>query len=394
MNTAYRMTLLFDMNKLLQKCDNENEIIDVTVDQLRKLLGKDIVYYPAENGKLLNPRLYASSHDKEALLIGEKELSAAQWVFHNNAMAGATTDTLSNCNCLYYSVRVSNRVYGVIGIEMQDGLSIVGLERNLTITILSECAQSIEKLRITREREEVRTIAKNEQIKTNILRSISHDLRPPLASISGNADLLLHDRGNMTEEKRKKLAMLIRDDTIYLINLEENLLSVSRIENGSMALRLNPEILDEVIDEAVSHVRRYDCKYSIEVIHNDDIIMADMDVRLIVQVLINLIDNAIKYSQGDEAKIVISSVARDGKVFISVADNGIGISDENKDKIFEMFYTAMNRISDSRRSMGLGLALCKSIIAAHGGQIKVTDNEPTGSVFTFSLNEKEINIDE
>ena len=299
----------------------------------------------------------------------------------NNAMAGATTDTLSNCNCIYYSVRVSNRVYGVIGIQMENGISIVGLERNLTITILGECAQSLEKLRITKEREEVRSIAKNEQIKTNILRSISHDLRTPLASISGNADLLLHDHGNMTEDKKNNLAMLIRDDSIYLINLVENLLSVSRIENGSMALRLNPEIVDEVIDEAVSHVRRYDCKYSIDVIHNDDIIMADMDVRLIVQVLINLIDNAIKYSSGDEAKITISSKAHDGKVFISVADNGIGISDENKAKIFEMFYTATNKVSDSRRSMGLGLALCKSIITAHGGDIKVTDNEPSGSVF-------------
>ena len=351
------------------------------------------MYYPAENGKLKKPMVYASSHENELKLTGEKEASAAQWVCLNNAMAGATTETLSACNCLYYSVRVSNRVYGVIGIEMKDGISIVGLERNLTITILGECAQSLEKLRITREREEVRTIAKNEQMKTNILRSISHDLRTPLASISGNADLLLHDHGNMSEEKKSKLAMLIRDDSIYLINLVENLLSVSRIENGSMALRLNPEIVDEVIDEAVSHVRRYDCTYSIEVVHNDDIIMADMDVRLIVQVLINLIDNAIKYSTGD-AKIVISSKARDGKVYISVADNGIGISDENKNRIFEMFYTAMNRVSDSRRSMGLGLALCKSIISAHGGEIKVEDNEPTGSVFTFSLNEKEIIIDE
>ena len=393
MNTAYRMTLLFDMNKLLQKCDHEDEIIEVTVDQIRKLLGKDIVYYPAENGKLMSPRVYASSHENEMKLTGEKEESAAQWVYMNNAMAGATTDTLSACNCLYYSVRVSNRVYGVIGIEMMDGISIVGLERNLTITILGECAQALEKLRITREREEVRTIAKNEQMKTNILRSISHDLRTPLASISGNADLLLHDNGSMTDENRDKLAMLIRDDSIYLINLVENLLSVSRIENGSMALRLNPEIVDEVIDEAVSHVRRYDCTYSIDVVHNDDIIMADMDVRLIVQVLINLIDNGIKYSGGD-AKIVISSEARDGKVYISVADNGIGISNENKNRIFEMFYTATNKVSDSRRSMGLGLALCKSIISAHGGDIQVTDNNPTGSVFTFSLNAKEINIDE
>ena len=121
--------------------------------------------------------------------------------------------------------------------------------------------------------------------------------------------------------------------------------------------------------------------------------MAQMDARLIVQVLINIIDNAIKYTPpGSDIEI---GWKRQGKwILISIADNGPGIPDEAKPHIFEMFYSASNRIADSRRSMGLGLALCKAIVNAHGGEITVSDNAPHGSVFTFSVPAGEVELHE
>lgn len=136
--------------------------------------------------------------------------------------------------------------------------------------------------------------------------------------------------------------------------------------------------------EALRHINRKSAEYHLHVHSGGEFLLAQMDARLIVQVLINIIDNAIKYTPpGSDIEI---GWKRQGKwILISIADNGPGIPDEAKPHIFEMFYSASNRIADSRRSMGLGLALCKAIVNAHGGEITVSDNAPHGSVFTFSV---------
>ena len=121
--------------------------------------------------------------------------------------------------------------------------------------------------------------------------------------------------------------------------------------------------------------------------------MVKVDARLLVQVFINIIDNAIKYTPKDST-ITISAKIKSDKIEVSIADNGQGISDEAKDKLFEMFYTANSTVADSRRGIGIGLSLCKSIIMAHGGEIKVRDNKPQGTVFIFTLPKEEINFNE
>ena len=134
-------------------------------------------------------------------------------------------------------------------------------------------------------------------------------------------------------------------------------------------------------------------EHHITVNHQDDLLLAKMDEKLIVQVIINLVDNAIKYTpRGSEIRI--STFRKDNWAVISVSDDGPGISDENKKQIFDMFYTGSNRVADSRRSLGLGLSLCKSIINAHGGSISVSDNVPHGTVFTFTLPAEEVQLHE
>ena len=173
----------------------------------------------------------------------------------------------------------------------------------------------------------------------------------------------------------------------------KNLLSVTRLEEGRLNLRISAELADEVVTEALRHVNRLSVEHHITVNHQDDLLLAKMDAKLIVQVIINLVDNAIKYTpQGSE--IQISTFREENWAVISVADNGPGIPDENKKQIFDMFYTGSNRVVDSRRSLGLGLSLCKSIINAHGGSISVSDNVPHGTVFTFTLPAEEVQLHE
>ncbi len=232
-----------------------------------------------------------------------------------------------------------------------------------------------------------------EQLRADLLRSISHDLRTPLTSMSGNASNLLSNENEFSQETRMQIYGDIYDDSMWLIKLVENLLSVTRIEDGRMDLRMSAELMDEVIAEAMRHTDRNRDGRKIEVSSDEEFILGKMDARLIVQVVINLVDNAVKYTP-EGAQIRIHTGKKDGMVVVSVSDTGPGIPDEQKSKVFDMFYTGTNRAADGRRSLGLGLGLCRSIIRAHGGEIWVSDNKPQGAVFTFTLPAEEVTLHE
>ena len=240
---------------------------------------------------------------------------------------------------------------------------------------------------------EAEVLAQKEQLRANLLRSISHDLRTPLTSISGNASNLLSNSSSFDESTKKQIYSDIYDDAMWLINLVENLLSVSRMEDGKMILHIQTELMDEIITEALHHIDKRGSLHCIKVLHEEDMLLAKMDGRLIVQVIINLVDNAIKYTpQGTDISIIVKKAQE--KIVVEVMDTGEGIPDEEKKRVFEMFYTGGTTVADSRRSIGLGLFLCKSIIEAHGGEMKLYDNIPHGSVFRFTLPAGEVNLHE
>ncbi|MBM6898701.1 DUF4118 domain-containing protein [Gemmiger formicilis] len=252
---------------------------------------------------------------------------------------------------------------------------------------------AIQNIRNIEEKERAALLAKNEQLRADLLRAISHDLRTPLTSISGNAANLLANDAKLDEEARHQIALDIYDDSIWLINLVENLLSITRIEDGRMNLRLSTELVGEVIEEALRHTNRQNCRHNIRVDLPDELLLARMDARLIVQVLINLVDNAIKYTP-DGSTITVAARQQDHFAVLSVTDDGPGIAPARQAHVFEMFYTGEHKVADSRRSLGLGLALCKGIVDAHGGTITLTDNTPHGCVFTFTVPLGEVTLHE
>lgn len=287
----------------------------------------------------------------------------------NNKHAGATTETLSNAKCLYLAVRVNSRVYGVVGIYIGDE-PLDAFEKSILLSILGECALSLENEKNAREKEEAAILAKNEQLRANLLRAISHDLRTPLTSISGNASNLISNGNSFDEATKNQLYTDIYDDSMWLINLVENLLSVTRIEEGRLDLHITEDLVDDVITEALHHVNRKSVEHHITVRHKEDYLLAKMDAKLMVQVVINIVDNAIKYTPKG-SNILIKTWKQGDKAVISIADDGDGIPDEMKARVFDMFFSGANKIADSRRSLGLGLSLCRSIVNAHGGKITV-----------------------
>lgn len=390
---AYRTKILFETNQLLQQAKETDEIISVTAGQLNKLLERDVIVYQAAGEQLGELRIYPLTKDSfDESCISENEKAVAAWVLKNNRHAGATTNTLSNAKCLYLAIRAKSRVYGVVGIAVRDN-PLDGFENSILLSILGECALAMENEKNAKEKEEAAILAHNEQLRANLLRSISHDLRTPLTSISGNASNLISNIDNFDKTTLLQLFTDIYDDSIWLINLVENLLSVTRLEEGQIKLHLNTELLEDIINEALQHLSRKAATHSIQVVLDDDLMLVKADAKLVVQLLINLVDNAVKYTQ-DDSKIIISARRDLNMILIQVADNGPGIPDEKKERVFDMFYSGANQAADSRRSLGLGLSLCKSIAAAHGGKIWITDYKPRGTCFHFTLPAGEVEIHE
>lgn len=390
---AWRTKLLFETSQNLQRAHTQEEIVSVTAKQLLKIFQRDIVVYSIDESGLLEPEIFlvdgAASSQRYTT---PKEREVARWVLSNNKRAGAGTETLPDARCTYLSIRTGERVYGVVGIAASDK-PLDSFESSILLSVLGECALALENQKNVEEKEAAAVLAKNEQLRANLLRSISHDLRTPLTSISGNASNLLSNGPLFDAKTKEQMYADIYDDAMWLINLVENLLSVSRLEQGRMNLHLTTELIDEVVAEALRHINRKRAEYHFHVQSSDDYLLAQMDAKLIVQVLINILDNAMKYTPpGSDIEI---GWKQEGKfIYISVADNGPGIPDQAKPHIFDMFYSASNQIADSRRSMGLGLALCKSIVNAHGGEIVVSDHKPHGSIFTFSVPAGEVELHE
>ncbi len=394
---AYRTKILFDTDRMLSKADGKDDIIDVAAGQIIKLLNRDIVIYEKRGDGLAAPLLFSSDdpvsrrqhpeeepeksfrEDKDEA----KEREIAAWVLKNNHTAGAFTDTMSDACRIYLPVSVGDRIYGVIGIEAGKD-PVDASEHGILLSILGETALALENEKNAREKEEAAAFAKSEQLRADLLRSISHDLRTPLTTISGNAGNLLYNSARFDEETKKQIYSDIYDDSLWLINLVENLLYATRIEEGRMSLRTGTEMLSEIIEEALRHISRQAGEREISAVSEEEFLLVKADAKLAVQVITNIVDNAVKYTQPD-TPVVITTVRKGAMAEIRIADSGAGISDEEKTKIFEKFYRGDQKIADNRRGLGLGLYLCKAIVEAHGGTIYVTDNEPRGSVFHFTL---------
>ena len=390
---AFREKVLFDTNQLLQKAECADDVIRITAQQVKTLLDRDVVVFPlTENKELgraieLNDSPYYRTSGQDA-----NEAEIAQWAFVNQTAAGAHTEKYEWAKYLYNPICINGYCYGIIAIFL-NGENLEAFEYSVFSSIIGECAMALESIRNAEEKEQAAIAMRNEQLRSNLLRSISHDIRTPLTSISGNASNLMTHYEQMDTDTLKQIFTDIYDDSEWLIDLVENLLSISRIENGQMDLHLSLDVVNDVIEEALRHIDRNASQHNIIIELSREVLFARMDARLITQVLINLINNAIKNTQAGSEIRIISGKA-DNNIYVQVKDNGPGIPDSTKPHIFEMFYTGQNDVSDGRRGIGLGLALCKSIIEAHGGTITLTDNKPAGCCFTFLLPAEEVTINE
>ena len=346
---AYRTNLLLETNQLLQQAKEDSDILEVARSQTEKLLGSAAIVLPGR------------------------------------AVYGEGTAAL------HFPIRTRERIYGTVVVKTCQEPD--AFENSVLLSILGECALALQSSDHAKQMEHAKRQAENEKLRSDLLRSISHDLRTPLTSISGNAGMLLDNAQRLGEETRRRMYGNIHDDAVWLTGLVENLLAITRMGQGQPELKKQTHLAEELVSEAMSHINRRENTHQIRVEHDDELLLLQCDARLLIQVIVNLVDNAVKYTPPGSS-IQITTCRQGDMGVIRVADNGPGIPDREKDKVFDMFYTGKTAVADSRRSLGLGLHLCRSIAAAHGGSITLTDREGGGAVFSVMIPAEEVMIHE
>jgi two-component system sensor histidine kinase KdpD len=358
-----------------------HQLAGVAVQQLTAIFAGDVAIFLPDEEKQL--KLATGSHVEFALT--ENEIAVAQWVFAHQQQAGVGTNTLPSAQALYLPLGGSQGSVGVLAIRPADPEQLLGFDqRQLLETFASQIALALEREQLAAQVQAVLLQAETERLRSSLLASVSHDLRTPLAVITGASSSLLESEDSLCAETRRELYQTIFDDSNRLSRLVDNLLDMTRIESGSVVVQKQPHVIEEIIGSALGRLSKQLAGRQIKTHLPDDLPLVQLDDMLIEQVLTNLLENVQKYTPAG-SPIDVGAWPQDGQVVVEVADRGPGIPDDEIELVFEKFYRGRVAALDGRRGAGLGLAICKAIITAHGGRIWCENRPGSGARFCFSL---------
>jgi len=309
------------------------------------------------------------------------EQGVAQWVYDHSQIAGQGTDTLPGSEAVYLPLIGSRGTVGVLGVRSAQARRVMSPEQlHLLETFANQIALAIERANLADEAQQAQLMVETERTRSSLLSSVSHDLRTPLATITGASSSLLEDEASFDAATRHELTQTIFDESNRLNRLVGNLLDMTRLESGAIVVRKEWQPLEEVIGVALARLDQQLRDRPIGIDLPADGALAPFDGLLIEQVLINLLENAIKYTPPG-SPIDISGRGDDNMLTISIADRGPGLPPGDEEQIFDKFY----RGESAQGGVGLGLSICRAIIAAHGGRIWAANRPGGGAIFTFTL---------
>lgn len=323
----------------------------------------------------------AGNNDTTAL--DENERAVATWAFEHGQPAGRDTDTLPAAQMRFIPLRTARGVLGVIGVA--PGTSDTRFspsEDRLFDTFASLAATALERAQLAEEARHAEVLKATEDLQNALLNSISHDLRTPLVSITGALTSLQDDGAMLDEKAHQALLENAREETERLNRLVGNLLDMTRLEAGALRLAREPSDMQDAIGSALEQLERRLVGREVRVDVPNDLPLVPMDFSLIVQVLVNLIDNALKYAPRD-TPIEIRARGQSHQIQIQVMDRGVGIPSQDLPRVFDKFYRVQR--PDLVSGTGMGLAICKGIIEAHGGTITAENRLGGGALITFTL---------
>lgn len=381
-----RIKLLYKNNKNLLKARNKEEIVDICNNSLVNILNRSVATSIVDlEGSLKKPIIFGfKNEDGNGLFQLPLEKCAFKEAFGLGKETGIGTELYQDIQAFNYPIKSQDIILGVIGISCLDNIPLSENEKILLESVCNQVTLAIEREDLFEKTKRANLTVETERLRSNLLRSISHDLRTPLTSIMGSSSVILESYDSIDESVKKELLKNIYEDASWLTRSVENIISITRFDDGSLDIKKNLEVVEEIISEAISIIKKFSGTHKINTDIPDEVIILSVDGLLIEQVLINIIDNAVRYTpKGSEIKIKVIKI--NNYVYFEIEDNGNGLKEEDIDHIFDKFYTKTIDKSLEKRGIGLGLSICKSIIEAHNGEIEAFNNKLGGATFRFKI---------
>ena len=368
-----RTQVLYGLSRDLASARTAEEVARAVTRRVSEILqGPAEVLLPQPDGRL-------SSLD-EGPAGDPRETAVAQWAFDHGRLAGLGTDTLPAASSVWVPLQGTRSALAVLGVRPAESLLPLAPDQlDLLEALARQAASGLERVRLAEDAEQARIAVETERLRNTLLSSVSHDLRTPLATITGAASTLL-EPASLTEEGRRDLYEAIYDEAERLNRLVTNLLDMTRLESSSVEISREWQPLEELVGTALARLERSLKGRPVTVSIPENLPLVPVDGLLIEQVLVNLLDNAIKYTPPGSPLSITASVA-DGSVLVEVADDGPGLPAGAGDRVFEKFY----RAAPGQHGSGLGLPICRAAVTAHGGRIWAENRPQGGAAFRFTL---------
>lgn len=375
-----RTEALYRLSRRLTATASTGDLVKETESIVSEIFDAHaVLFLPDELGRIRPIIGHAASFAASAT-----EFAAAQWVLDHHEAAGAGTNTLPGAESLYVPLATPDRVVGVMALQPNSPRQHLSLDaRQLLDTYATQIAFALERNSLSERSRKVELEIESEKLRSSLLSAVSHDLRTPLAAIAGAASSLLEKDAKLEASTRRELLDSIHDESQRLSRLVENLLNMTRLSSGRFAVNRQWQPLDEVVGSALRRLERPLEGREVKIELGDEMLLAHVDDVLMETILVNLIDNAVKYSPSGSPIEIRGEKTPDG-VAVEVADRGRGLLAGDEKRVFEMFYRGADARPD-RRGTGLGLAICSAIVRAHDGQIEARNREGGGTVVRFSI---------
>jgi two-component system sensor histidine kinase KdpD len=372
-----RTAALYALSRELTAALGSERVREIAGGHLERVFGSRVsVFTPGPGGRL--QRTYASPGLAE---VSEREMSVSEWVWSNRQEAGLGTRTLPGGTALNVPLMAAGGIVGVLSLSPEQPDRFDDLEqRRLVDAFAAQLAMAMERAELAEQTEKARREVETEQLRSSLLSSVSHDLRTPLAVITGSASTLLENNLGVDESTRRDLMQTILDEAARLNHLIRNLLDMTRLESGAVKVRREWLPLEEVVGSALERLDTRLVSRDVFVDLPADLPLVPCDAILVELLLINLLENAAKYSEG---KIELKATLLSGEVLVEVNDRGSGIPPDQELRVFEKFHRAVREGSPG--GVGLGLAISRAVVAVHGGRIWAQNREGGGASFRFTL---------
>jgi two-component system sensor histidine kinase KdpD len=376
---------LYEFSKGIAAVVDLDVIAQRLVKQAADTIGRPFVLMlPGQQEKLsINAEYNPIMKQEQQLLpsIGPAEMTAAIWAFEHGHVTGRSTETFPDVRFLFIPLITNQNTIGVLGVRLSAQQVSPG-EKRLIDAWASLAALAIERVRLAEQARKAALLAEADKLRTALFNSISHELRTPLSSIVGSVSSLLDEEGMYTEKAKHELLENVQDGALRMERVVANLLDTARLESGMMQLKNDWCDMQDIIGAALQRLRERSQQYLLRIKVAEELELIRGDCVLLELVVLNLIDNAMKYSpKGGE--IAIEAEMAGEMIKVSIFDQGIGIPADDLEKVFDKFYRV--RQTNQVSGTGLGLSICKGIIAAHGGDIWAERQASGGTAMRFCV---------